>query len=252
MVANPRATKKFAEAALQRGKTDALDSAAILEFARRMPFREWTPPASGMLELRSISRRIEGLVKIQTQEKNRLHATIQSAALPEAVREDLEDSIQGIAKRVEQLRKGAVELIRANPRLSQAFDQVRSVRGIAEAAAIQILGELLVLPKDMTARQWVAHAGLDPRQRQSGTSLHAPSRISKAGNKHLRRALYMPALVSVQWEPQVRAFYEHLTAQGKTKMQANIAVMRKLLHAIFGMLRNGTHFDGQKFYAPEA
>ena len=100
----------------------------------------------------------------------------------------------------------------------------------------------------MEVRQWVAYAGLDPREYTSGTSVHKKVRISKAGNKHLRRALYMPALVAVQHQPQVRAFYEHLLARGKTKMQALVATMRKLLHAIYGMFKHDQLFDGQKVY----
>ena len=79
--------------------------------------------------------------------------------------------------------------------------------------------------------------------------MHKKVRISKAGNKHLRRALYMPALVAVQHQPQVRAFYDHLLARGKTKMQALVATMRKLLHAIYGMFKHDQPFDGPKVYA---
>ena len=96
-----------------------------------------------------------------------------------------------------------------------------------------------MLPKDMRAREWVAHAGLDPRRQESGTSLKGQVRVSKVGNRHLRRALYMPAIVAVQHEPRIKAFYEKLLARGKKPMQANVAVMRKLLHAIYGMLHNG-------------
>ena len=91
--------------------------------------------------------------------------------------------------------------------------------------------------------------GLDPRQHQSGTSVHKPARISKTGNAHLRRALFLPAMVASRWEPNVKAFYEKLIAKGKTKMQALVAVMRKLLHAIYGMLRHDRDFDGEKFFA---
>ncbi len=62
----------------------------------------------------------------------------------------------------------------------------------------------------------------------------------------------MPAIVSVQHEPNVKAFYEKLLSRGKTKMQANVAVMRKLLHAIYGMLKHDRDFEGEKFYAIEA
>jgi transposase len=100
----------------------------------------------------------------------------------------------------------------------------------------------------MDVRQWVAYAGLDPREYTSGTSVHKKVRISKAGNKHLRRGLYMPALVAVRHDPHVRAYYEHLLARGKTKMQALVATMRKLLHAIYGMFKHDQLFDGEKVY----
>jgi len=90
--------------------------------------------------------------------------------------------------------------------------------------------------------------GLDPRECTSGTSVHKKVRISKAGNAHLRRALYMPALVEIRHQPNLQAFYLHLRAQGKPKMVALVAVMRKLLHAIFGMFKHQTAFDGAKVY----
>ncbi len=74
------------------------------------------------------------------------------------------------------------------------------------------------------------------------------ARISRQGNVHIRRALFLPALVAVQYEPHVKVFYEKLLSRGKTKMQANVAVMRKLLHAIYGMLKHDRDFEGEKFY----
>ena len=104
------------------------------------------------------------------------------------------------------------------------------------------------MPSETDVRQWVAHSGSDPRQIQSGSSVLRPARISKVGNRYLRAALYMPALVAIQAEPNVRAFYDKLIARGKKPMQAVIAVMRKLLHAIFGLLKHGEEFDGEFFY----
>ena len=140
-------------------------------------------------------------------------------------------------------------MIEQSLELARAFAHITSIKGIAEAAGIQLLAELGGLPKDMSTRQWVAHAGLDPRQFQSGTSVHKPARISRTGNAHLRRALFLPAMVASRWEPNVKAFYEKLLTKGKTKMQALVAVMRKLLHAIHGMLRHDRDFDGEKFFA---
>jgi transposase len=111
---------------------------------------------------------------------------------------------------------------------------------------LQLLGELVLIPANCDVRQWVAYAGLDPRHHESGTSVHQKARISKVGNRHIRRALYMPALTAVRHAREVRAFYLHLQARGKCKMVALVAVMRKLLHAIFGMFKYDAPFDGAK------
>jgi transposase len=101
----------------------------------------------------------------------------------------------------------------------------------------------------MRANQWVAHAGLDPRPHESGTSISKPRRISKAGNKYIRAALFMPALVALKLDPHIKAFYEKLVGAGKKPIQAVVAVMRKLLHAIWGMFNHDQEFIGEKFYA---
>lgn len=113
---------------------------------------------------------------------------------------------------------------------------------------MQILGELVLLAPDLNARQWVARSGLDPVHQDSGTSVHKPARISRAGSRHLRRALYMPALAAVRWDPHMKAFYEALLRRHKRKLQALMAVARKLLHAIYGIFKSGTPYDGKKLF----
>jgi len=71
-------------------------------------------------------------------------------------------------------------------------------------------------------------------------------RISRGGSRHLRRALYMPALVALRREPHLRAFYQRLLSRGKARLQAVVAVMRKLLHALFAMFRSNQSYDGSK------
>jgi transposase len=100
----------------------------------------------------------------------------------------------------------------------------------------------------MSGSQWVAYAGLDPRPYESGTSTNKPRRITKAGNRYLREALYFPALVASQKDKHVRAFYQHLLSKGKKPMQAIVAIMRKLVLAIWGMFKNNEKWNGEKFY----
>jgi hypothetical protein len=108
--------------------------------------------------------------------------------------------------------------------------------------------ELVLLPPGMTVRQWVAYSGLDPMHQESGSSVHKPSRISRAGNRHLRRALYMPTLSAVRHDPHLRAFYQALRERHKTGLHALMAVARKLLHAIYGIFKSGRPYDGNRLF----
>ena len=248
MVVNPRAIRDFSRACMQRAKTDAVDAVGILEYLERMPFTAWQPPAPEILQLQAINRRIVQLQTELTREKNRCHAAEFGGASGDAIANDIEVNIRHLERRIERLHDSGLQLVRGVPALASKLAHLVSAKGIGEASAMRLLAELLVLPSDLAAPQWVAHAGLDPRPYESGTSVHRPRRISKVGNRHLRAALYMPALVAIQHDPNVKAFYNKLVGAGKKPMQAVVAVTRKLLHAIWGMLKHDQDFDGNKFF----
>jgi transposase len=123
------------------------------------------------------------------------------------------------------------------------------IKGIGETSAIALMGELLLLPPSLSHRERIKFAGLDPRSFDSGKSVHKKTRISKAGNAHIRSALYMPTLSTKQHDPHVKAYFQHLIDNGKKPLQAVCAIMRKLLHAIHGKLKHNKHFDNTRFYA---
>lgn len=249
MVANPRAVRHFAQALMERSKNDPLDALVLWEFARRMPFTAWVRPGENTLALWAIARRLEALTKQRTAEKNRQHAAGISLAIPAGVRRSVARTLRFLQREIAQLRAQARRCIAAEARLQKYFTLLRSVPGIGAVSAIQLLAELALLPADRDVRQWVAFAGLDPREYRSGTSVRQYARISKVGNRHLRCALYMPALVASRREPHLRGFYQHLLARGKKKRPALLAVARKLLHAIYGMFRSGLHYDGSRIYS---
>ena len=249
MVANPRAVAHFTKAMMRRAKTDEVDAVLLAEFAERMPFVPWEPPSAVALELRGLSRRIHGLVKLRTMEKNRLKSAEATAETSALLLEDMRDSIEHLDARIERLRRHATALIDGDEQLAALWGLLLSIPGVGPVSGVQILGELVCLPADMGVRQWVAHAGLDPRPWRSGTSVNRATRISKAGNQHLRQALFMPALVAVRRNATIRAYYEHLISDAGLKpIQAVVAVMRKLLHAAYGMFRTRTEFESERFY----
>lgn len=247
-VVNPRAIKNFAVARMQRGKTDALDATAILEYNLRMDFRPWCPPREELLELQHITRRVVQLNKELTRERNRHKAASRLGVIGRVVANDTAVNMRHLQRRIDTMEQAAWEIVSHDPLLKPKLDLLISITGIAKKTGPRILAELAVLPDDMIGPQWVAHAGLDPRPNESGTSTKKPRRISKAGNRYIREALFFPALVACQKDKHVKAFYEKLLAKGKKPMQAIVAIMRKLLLAIWGMFKSGTTWDGAKFY----
>jgi transposase len=246
-VLNPKMVNRFAQT-LRRSKTDAADAVVLAEYSWRMPFTAWQRPSLHGLQLRAVGRHIAALSVEHTRERNRLHTAQASQAAPRCVVEDLKRSLASLQRRMVKMRGEAMALIGQHAAVDERFRLLTSIPGIAAVSALQILGELVLLAPGMTVRQWVAHSGLDPAHRDSGSSVHKPSHISRAGNRHLRRALYMPALSAVRWDPHLKAFYELLQARRKTKMQALIAVARKMLHAIHGIFRSQTPYNGQKLF----
>lgn len=246
-VLNPGRVNRFAQT-LRRSKTDAADAEALAEYSLRMPFEPWRRPTQAALQLRAITRHLAALTEEHTRQVNRLEAARSSAATPRCVLLDLKRSRIALERRMAKLRGAARKAAEGEGELKRRFDLLLSMPGVAESSAVQLLGELAMLGSEMTARQWVAHSGLDPAHQVSGSSVNKPSHISRAGNRHLRRALYMPALVAAHRDAHLQAFYRSLLNRRKAKMQALIAVARKMLHGIYGMFRSNSSYDGARLF----
>jgi transposase len=249
MVVNPKASHNFAKVLMKNSKTDAVDAHTLAEYAERMDFVAWTRPSDEKLALRSFARRINALTCQKAAAKNHLHALTATSETPKAVLKDAKLAITQLEKRIDCLTAAALVLIGKYPELERILQLLTGIKGIGETSAIALMGELLLLPPGLSHREWVKFAGLDPRAFDSGKSVHKKTRISKAGNRHIRAALYMPALSAQRHDPHVKAYFQHLVANGKKPLQAVCAVMRKLLHAIHGMLKHNEPFDNTRFYA---
>lgn len=248
MVANPRAARRFAEALMQRAKTDRVDAEMLCQFVERMPWEPWQPPSCEALALRALTRRIQALTAQRTAERNRYHAAQASRTTPASLRQSLKRQIRGLDREIKRLGDEARQLIARHGELQERYRLLLTIPGIGPKSAASLLGELAVLPSDLDARQWVAHAGLDPKPVESGSSVRLPRRISRTGNPRLRHALYMPALVAKHWDPHCRLFCEQLHQRGLRPIQALVALMRKLLHAIYGVWTHQQDFDATKLF----
>jgi len=248
MVVNPRVAKDFAGSLGRRSKTDRVDAAVLLDYVQRMEFVAWEAPRAAVLELRELSRRVRELVQARTNEKNRLHAR-NASAISRSVVADLQAHILQLDKRIKAVERAAIEVIKRDRDLNEQVKLVKEAQGFGLRSAILLVAELAVLDPTMTTREIVAHAGLDPRTYESGTSVARQVRISKVGNARIRAILYMNAISAIRHDRGARLFSAQMIVRGKKRMQAVVAVMRKLLHGIWIVLQRRVAFDSRVLFA---
>lgn len=249
MVVNPRVAHHFAQALNQRNKTDRLDANMLLECLMRMPFEPWQPPRKAWRQLRSYGRFLVQLTDDGVADRNRLHALESVKDSPASLRRELKRKIANNERMIERVRAEAPTLIASDSYLKARFDALTTIKGMGETSAVSVLSELITLPPSLTSRACVCHSGLDPRIYESGTSVHKAPRISRHGNKYLRRALFFPALSAGTHDPRAMAFKARLVSRGKKKMQANVAIMRKMLTAAWAMMKDPQPYDPTRLYA---
>jgi transposase len=235
---NPRRVKHYARSAGQRNKTDRIDARLIADFVCAHRPALWQPPSASVAQLQSLLRRREELVLMLQAEKNRLEALP-----PGAVRSSLQRLIKHIEAEKTRVEKLVAEQIRSCPQLRRDHELLCTINGVGSLTAAVLLAEMLRPGQVKRARQAAAHAGLTPRREESGTSVRRHRGIGKEGNRFLRKALYMPALVAIKHNPVLAHFAARLTAAGKPKMSVVCAVMRKLIHIAFGILKHQTPFN---------
>ncbi len=243
MVANPRATKHFHQAQGIRAKTDKVDAISLLQFALRMPFQEWQCPSDEALQLRASARFIDQLIKDQTRIKNQIHAAGVSSNNPPWVLQQLATRRRDIA---DMIRRGQAELLKMakkNQELKHAVELLDSIPGIGAATAVRLVAEFLFLPDDMNGKEITAWVGLDPRPRESGSSVHGKRHMSKRGNARVRKLLFMPALTAVRKDGPLKDLKERVASRSGHKLVGIGAVMRKLLIVSWAIYRTKKPWD---------
>ncbi|HVO67863.1 MAG TPA: IS110 family transposase [Syntrophales bacterium] len=236
-IVNPSRIKGFAQSEMIRTKTDKLDAALIARFCLAMKPGLWTPPPPEIRALRALVRRVDSLIDMRSQEKNRISTAHESVLVM------IREHIVYLDKEIEKIRQQIADLIGQNPHLKRRKELLSSIPGIGKATVPHILAELDDLKKFSHVREMVAFIGLAPKETRSGSSIKGKPRLCKIGHTRLRKALYMPALVSIQCNPVMIDFYNRLKEKGKNGKVIVCAIMRKLVHVIFGVLKSGKKYN---------
>jgi transposase len=236
-IVNPARIKGFALSELARTKTDKTDASLIARFCQAMVPSPWVPDPLEIRALKALVRRLEGLNEMRQQEVNRCHVA------PDIIKHDIEYHIAILDKVIKETKKRIRDHIDNHPDLKQKKSLLESIPGIGEATIGIILSEFSRIESFTNGKALAAFIGVAPRERQSGSSLHGRSRMSKTGRSQLRKAFFMPAMVALRYNPILIDMKTRLADAGKSKMTIVGAAMRKLVHLIYGVLKSGVPFD---------
>lgn len=246
MVANPRLTKSFASARGQRGKTDRTDSHSLAAYALAMDFTEWQQPSDTVEALRGVIRRRKQLVEMRTAETNRLKE-LKATGADDFLIATIRDHKKWLSSQIDALTAKAIAIVRKAPNLWSWTTLLKTIPGVGDITALTVISELAYLNEDLDQKQLTALAGLDPRPFQSG-KMDARMRISKAGNRHLRTAMFLAAWTATRSSPHVKAWKQKLLDRGKAKKLVNVACARRMLLAMNAMKQTNTPWNGDAFH----
>lgn len=234
---NPAQIKAFGSARLVRTKTDKVDARLIAEFCLSQQPEPWQAPSPAIRELRALVVRRSALDAMRTQERNRL------LVAREVVQKGIQSHLEHLEKAIAEVEAAIRRKIDDDPGLKEQRDLLDSIPGLGDKTIPVLLSYYGGPLRFDKAKEAAAFAGLDPRQHESGSSVRGKPRLSKIGHAGLRKALYMPAMVAMTRTAWGRAFRDRLASAGKAPMVIIGAMMRKLVHVAYGVLKSGTPFN---------
>ena len=239
----PNKISSYAKTLDVKTVTDKTASEAIAQFGLERKTDEWEKPRPIYKKMKQLTRERGQIVDERTIVKNEMHAENAEA-------EPNKSSLNRGKKRIELLTKQEKEIIIELTALIQMEDEVNrlvklisSITGIGALTASIVLAETNGFDLIKNKRQLTSYAGLDVKDHTSGTSVKGKPKISKRGNRFLRKAMHLPALAAIRHDERFKALFVRLVSKHGIKMKAAVAVQRKLLEMTYTVFKSNKKYD---------
>lgn len=227
--------------------TDKTMADAIAQFGLERNLDDWQPPKAIYRTLQQLTRERGQLVNEKVVIKNQLHAENAEARPNKKSIERCNKRLALIEKQVKEIVAELKELIANDTEVKKIVSLVCSITGIGILTAATVLGETNGFELIRNKRQLTSYAGLDVKEKLSGTSVKGKPCISKRGNKHLRKAMHLPALSAIGHDERFKAVFIRIVSKHGIKMKAVVAVQRKLLEMVYIIYKTGIVYDKEYF-----
>lgn len=236
-------SKAYAQSLNLKSKTDAVDAKMLGQMGIERDLSKWQAASAKMRLLKQLTRDRQTLVTEKAALNNKLHALNASFSPNKKVIKRLQQRLKLLKKQIKEVEKEIEQTIQTDEVLKEKVDNICKVKGLGIVTVATIIAETNGFVLFTSRSQLISYAGYDVVQKESGTSVKGQTRISKKGNKHIRRALHFPSLVVVKHEPIFRQLYERVFEKSHIKMKGYVAVQRKLLILIYTLFKNDTIYD---------
>jgi transposase len=223
--------------------TDKTASEAIARFGLERKLNRWKKPRETYRSMKQLTRERDQIVEERSMVKNHLHAEESEAFPNKSSLTRIKERIRILNKQEKAIKKEIALLIAKDSEVNQIVKKVTSIPGIGELTAAIILAETNGFELIRNKRQLASYAGFDVKEKQSGTSVKGKPRISKKGNRHLRKAMHLPALVAIKHDQRYKAIYARIVAKHGIKMKALVAVQRRLLEMAYTIYKTNADYD---------
>ena len=239
----PNKSKAFAKSLNLKTKTDKVDAEMLGQMGLERDLKQWAPLSDNIRSIKQLTRERVSLLDEKVALMNKLHARNHAYAPSKEVIKRLNKRLKLNQSQIKQVEKEIKQFIEQDPFLKERIDKVCQVKGLGLVTVATIVAETGGFELFTSRSQLTSFAGYDIVERESGSSIKGKTRISKKGNRFIRRALHCPALTAVKYEPQFKQLYERVTDRTAIKMKGLVAVQRKLLLLIYTLFKNNVDYN---------
>ena len=223
--------------------TDKTCSEAIAQFGLERILDLWHCPNKVYKELQQLTRERDQIVSERVVVKNQLHAEKSEAEPNQNSLRRLEERRRLLNSQEKEIKQEIAQIVNSNQELKGQVKNICSIPGVGQLTAVTALAETNGFELIRNKKQLTSYAGLDVKEKQSGTSIKGKPKISKRGNSSLRKSMHLPSLTAVKWDERFKELYVRLVSRHGIKMKALVAVQRKLLELIYVLFKNNTTYD---------
>lgn len=239
----PTRAKRYMQSLGLKSKNDKIDAIGLADIGMQQELEVWKPYSKNILMLRSLTRQVEMFQETKTSLLNQLEAAEHLAFSDKLITKNLKSLIKTLEKDLEKLKERIAESIQEDPVLSSKYELVKPIKGLGVLTFATLVAETGGFELFKNQKQLVSYAGYDVVENQSGARV-GRTRISKQGNAHIRRILFMASFNMVRYEiPPFLQLYERVYDRTKIKMKGYVAIQRKLLCLIYALWKTDTVFD---------